>query len=295
MRQRILITGGTGFFGKSILDYHRRIPIGELTILSRFASLFVDHYPELSAGVRFVDGDVRTFDVGDDKYDAIIHAATPARTDVEDDEMRSIIIDGTANALRQAKKCGASKFMLISSGGVYGDGLRGPVSETDTPFPCTAYGQSKLVAERMAVASGLHVLLPRCFAFVGRYLPRDAHFAIGNFIRDAIEGRDIVIKGDGSPVRSYMHADDLVKWLCTILEHGESGRVYNVGSDEAISIRDLATLVRDTLGSTSKVKVLGEVVPGAANYYIPDISRVKQELGLMPVALLREAIYLSVS
>lgn len=255
----------------------------------------MERCPDLSEGVRFVEGDVRSFDVGNEKYDVVIHAATPARVDLPDDEMRSIIIDGTSNAIAQAKKCNASRFMMVSSGGVYGKGFPRPISEEDTPCPCTAYGIAKLEAENMAVESGLYTLLPRCFAFVGKHLPQDAHFAIGNFIRDAIEGRDIVIKGDGSPVRSYMHADDLVKWLCAILEHGESGRVYNVGSDEAISIRDLATLVRDTLGSTSKVKVLGEVVPGAANYYIPDISRVKQELGLMPVALLREAISLSVS
>jgi len=308
--KRILITGGTGFFGKSILDYLARHACDfEITILSRRGFKTTDladstdcpagnlstHSlnplnPLLKISLCQLIGDVRTFDLGVSRFDSVIHAATPARADVPDDEMRSIIINGTANALQQAKKCGAEKFMMVSSGGVYGKGLIGPVSETDEPHPYTAYGIAKLEAEQMAVDSGLHVLLPRCFAFVGRHLDRNAHFAIGNFIRDALEGNDIVINGDGTPMRSYLYADDLVEWLFAILEHGESGRVYNVGSDEAISIRDLATLVRDTLGSSSEVKVLGQSVPGAANCYVPNIDRIKRELGMKIRVSLKEAI-----
>ena len=291
--KRILITGGTGFFGKSILDYNRRHPLGELTILSRSASRFAANNPELSAGVRFIEGDVRTFSVGEAEFDWVIHAATPARTDVADDEMRSIILDGTANALRQAKACGAEKLMMVSSGGVYGRGFARPISETDEPRPVTAYGIAKLEAERMVVDSGLFTLLPRCFAFVGKYLDRHAHFAIGNFIRDALRGEDLVIRGDGTSVRSYLYADDLVEWLWAILEHGVSGRVYNVGSDESVSIRELAHLVGKSLGAKGSVRVWGQSVPGAANVYVPDIGRAKAELGLRVKIGLAEAIRLS--
>jgi len=292
--KRILITGGTGFFGKSILDYFSRFPADcEFTILARHScnswNSWLKHHPHQ------ILGDVRTFDIGTSRFDWVIHAATPARVDVPDDEMRSIIVDGTANALRQAKKSGATKFMMVSSGGVYGKDFTRPVSEGDEPRPVTAYGIAKLEAERMAVDSGLHVLLPRCFAFVGRHLDRNAHFAIGNFIRDARAGSDIVINGDGTPMRSYLYADDLVEWLFAILERGESGRVYNVGSDKAISIRDLAVLVRDVLGSKSEVKVLGQAVPGAANYYVPNVDRIKRELGMEIKVPLEEAIRSSAS
>lgn len=290
MSRRILITGGTGFFGKSILDYHRRHSLGALTILSRSASAFMERCPDLSEGVRFVEGDVRSFDVGNEKYDVVIHAATPARVDLPDDEMRSIIIDGTSNAIAQAKKCNASRFMMVSSGGVYGKGFPRPISEEDTPCPCTAYGIAKLEAENMAVESGLYTLLPRCFAFVGKHLPQDAHFAIGNFIRDALAGHDIVINGDGSPIRSYLYADDLVEWLFAILERGESGRPYNVGSDEQISIRDLAYKVNGALDGTSEIRVLGAAVPGAANCYVPVVDRAKSELNVKIMVALDEAI-----
>jgi len=279
--KRILITGGTGFFGKSILDYFARNPGEyEFCTLSRHGGDIV--------------GDVRTFELDDERFDWVIHAATPARADVPDEEMRSIIIEGTANALRQAQKCGAQKFMMVSSGGVYGKGFAGAVSEEEEPHPYTAYGQAKLEAEQMALDSGLQVYIPRCFAFVGKYLPRDAHFAIGNFIRDALAGKDIVIRGDGTPMRSYMYADDLVEWLFAILERGVPGRVYNVGSDEAISIRDLAVLVRDALGATSEVKVMGAAVPGAADFYVPKVECAKKELGLSIKVALRDAVRLSI-
>ena len=291
---RVLITGGTGFFGKSILDYFSRNPRGYVfTVLSR-RGLNPEFLSQINQSgnqaIAQIIGDVRSFDVGSARFDAVIHAATPARVDVPDDEMRSIIVEGTANAIRQAKKCGAYKFMMVSSGGVYGSGFTQPIAETGRPHPHTTYGQAKLVTERMVVESGFHVLLPRCFAFVGRFLDRNAHFAIGNFIRDALAGNDIVVKGDGSPIRSYLYADDLVEWLFAILERGESGRVYNVGSDEAISIRDLACLVRDELKSTGKVKILGNHLVGAANCYVPNVDRIRSELGVSVKTGLRESI-----
>lgn len=290
--KRILITGGTGFFGKSIVDYLSRHPEEvELTVLSRhgFGPAFEPPVP-----VRILTGDVRTFDVGTAKFDWVIHAATPARVDVADAEMRSIVLDGTDNAIRQAFKCGAEKFMMVSSGGVYGRGLAGPVPEDSEPRPVTAYGQAKLEAERRAVASGLFTLIPRCFAFVGKYLPRDQHFAIGNFLADCLAGRDIVIRGSGTPVRSYLYADDLVEWLWAILERGQSGRIYNVGSDCAVSIRELAHCVRDSLGTGVGIRVLGDAaVPGAADVYVPNVRRAQAELGLTVRTSLGDAIRLS--
>lgn len=289
--RKVLITGGTGFFGKSILDYFSQNPCPyDFTLLSRHGLTSNN----LKFQIKQLLGDVRTFDVGSERFDYVIHAATPARTDVPDDEMRSIILDGTANAIRQSKKSGVTKFMMVSSGGVYGKGFTRPISEDDEPHPFTAYGQAKLQAEQMAIDSGLHALIPRCFAFVGKHLDRNAHFAIGNFMRDALAGRDIVINGDGTAMRSYMYADDLVEWLFAILERGVSGRAYNVGSLDGVSIRELANIVRDTLSSNSAVKVLGKSVSGAANYYVPVIKRVADELGLVLKCNLMDAIRRSV-
>lgn len=290
----IFITGGTGFFGKSMLDYRLRHPHwtqDAWTILSRNPQKFLYENPQFARlqGVEFVGGDVRNFDLPKGDFDAVIHAATPALTTLTDEEMTSIIVEGTRHMLDVAKRSGAKKFMLTSSGAVYGPQVS-PVGESASCSPVTAYGKGKLLAEELCCDSGLHVLLPRCFAFVGRYLNRDIHFAIGNFIRDCLAGRTIEIKGDGTPLRSYLYADDLVEWLFAILESGESARPYNVGSGEGISIRDLALKVREVVGSQNEIKVFGQGGVGASSVYVPDVSRAVNELGLQVKTDLKAAI-----
>ena len=298
---RIFVTGGTGFFGKSILDYLKRHPDfragDEWTILSRDPEKFKARNASLldqGRKIGFVAGDVRDFKA-EGRYDEIIHAATAAVTTMADDEMTSTIVEGTRHVLAFAKSCGARKILLTSSGAVYGPQTE-PVGEDAPCNPVTAYGKGKLEAERMCAASGLDAKIVRCFAFVGPYLNRDIHYAIGNFMRDCLAGEPIVIKGDGTPQRSYLYADDLVEWLFAILDRGASGRPYNVGSPEGLSIRDLAERVRAALGAKNDIRVLGVPVPGAApSVYVPDVSRAVRELGLRVTVDLADAVRRSVA
>ena len=140
------------------------------------------------------------------------------------------------------------------------------------------------------VGSGLDVKIARCFAFVGPYLNRTIHFAIGNFMQDCLDGRDIVIKGDGTPLRSYLYADDLVEWLFAILERGKPGRTYNVGSDCAISIAELAEVMLKVLNPGGKVKTLGVALKGRPSVYVPCVARAVEELGLCVCVDLPKAI-----
>ncbi len=295
---QVFITGGTGFFGKSILDYRLRHPAFTdeciFTILSRDPESFLSANPEFIASpkVRWVKGDVRDFDfkAAADDYDAILHAATPASAQIGDAEMLSIIRDGTSHVVEFALAMDCRRVLFTSSGAVYGQQVA-PVDETVPCRPMTAYGRGKLAAERLLLDSGLEVKIARCFAFTGPYLRRDIHYAIGNFIRDALANRAIVVRGDGSPLRSYLHADDLVRWLFTILEKGEAGRAYNVGSDCALSIRELAETVRRALDSKSEIVIEGSPRPGEAPAaYVPVIARARDELGLSVSIPLERAI-----
>ena len=326
--QRIFITGGTGFFGKSILDYRLCHPEfladAEITILSRHPDAFVAANPKLAQqpGIRFVAGDVRTFSTTDftdytdcsapqvhdpcnpcnpwfhaPRFDTVIHAATAAVTTLTDDEMYSTIVDGTRNVLSFAKACGAKRLLFTSSGAVYGP-QTAAVDENTSTNPANAYGRGKLEAERMCIDSGIPTCIVRCFAFTGPYLNRRIHFAIGNFIQNCLDNQPIVIKGDGTPLRSYLYADDLVEWLFAILERGEPGRPYNVGSPHGLSIRELAETVRTALGTHNDIIVQGApqtLKPSnlqtlKPSTYVPIVTRAETELGLAVKVPLADAI-----
>lgn len=299
--RRLFITGGTGFFGKSMLDYRLRHPEwewakAEWVVLSRAPDRFVASCPMLAnqIGVSFVAGDVRDFMFLEGHFDAIVHAATSAVTTLSDDEMTSVILGGARRIANFAKATDCQRVLFTSSGAVYGP-QSAPVAETSPCAPTTAYGKGKLVAEKMIADSGLDVKIARCFAFVGPHLNRNIHYAIGNFMQNCLDGKPIVINGDGTPLRSYLYADDLVEWMFAILERGESGGPYNVGSDRAISIRELAETVRDALDSKSEIVVKGTPVPGAKqSVYVPNIERARNELGLEVKVSLEDAVKFSV-
>jgi dTDP-glucose 4,6-dehydratase len=138
---------------------------------------------------------------------------------------------------------------------------------------------------------GVACAIARCFAFVGPLLPLDRHFAIGNFVRDAMSGNDIEIRGDGTPRRSYMYAADLVRWLLTMLLRAPAGQAFNVGSARSLSIQELAESVRGSLGSTASVKILGKVQQNAPlQQYVPSVHKAERQLGLSCEISLEEAI-----
>jgi len=290
------LSGGTGFFGKSLLSLLKRgYGDGEshFTILTRAPAGFLQSCPEFSgmSNVDFVQGDVRDFVFPRGYFDYVIHAGAPAMLMPPGVE-RDIILRGTERMLSFAKNCGADRFLFISSGGAYGVQPPGLEKIPET-FPChpeTEYGIAKFEAEQMCGASGLDFVIARCFAFTGRYLNREIHFAIGNFIRDALAGKSIVIQGDGTPYRSYLHADDLIEWLRVLLLFGRNGEIYNVGSDEAVSVLELAQTVRDVLHG-GPVDVRQSPVFGAkASRYVPDITKIQREFNVKITYRLREAI-----
>ena len=142
-----------------------------------------------------------------------------------------------------------------------------------------------------AKQKGLHISIARIFALLGPYLPLDTHFAAGNFIRDALYTSEIIVEGDGTAVRSYMDQRDLAEWLIKILMCGIKGKAYNVGSDESISIRELAFLIRDTIAQSKPVKIIGvEKIQNYKNIYVPSIIKAKNDLGLKINYSLEESI-----
>jgi dTDP-glucose 4,6-dehydratase len=299
---RIFITGGTGFFGRALLRYwtegdnHNYPEVA--CILTRNPQKFLVEYPEFNniSWLSFHSGDIcypQTFPKND-RYTHILHAATDSTVGLQLSPLERYhqIAEGTKNLLEYASMNEIKRFLLTSSGGIYGpqpdDMEKIPETysgELSTLNAQNAYSMGKRTAEHLCALYrdryGIDFVIARCFAFVGYDLPMDAHFAIGNFIRDAFREESITVNGDGSPIRSYMDQLDLAIWLSKLLEYGEPGEVYNVGSDIPISIYDLAYLVRDSLAPSKSVHVQGNLkLNGQRNRYIPSIDKATNSLGL---------------
>lgn len=283
--KHIFITGGTGFFGYWLLESfshanHALQLNAHVTVLTRNANTFKEKFPVLANQpfIHYHEGDIRTFEFPAISFNYIIHAGNSTHPDIDEKEQLSTIVDGTERTLDLAKQCEASKFLLVSSGAVYG---KQPLTvshlQEDMPFVRSekesAYIKGKRLAEKLAeeYADHFSIKIARCFAFVGPLLPLDSHFAIGNFIQAFLQNQPVHVK-NANTWRSYLYAADLMIWLWTILVRGESLRPYNVGSDKAINMAELAKLVSPT-GSIS-------INLGEESRYIPDITRAQTELGL---------------
>ena len=308
----LLIVGGSGFFGKSILDAFQRgllkqWSIEKIIFVSRNANKLTSTNPELNNdNVELLDVDITSVDVLP-FADYVIHAAASSdasKYTSQSDIEKKNIIQGTLNYCRLATRFHKdSMIVFTSSGAVYGyqpeyvkylteDMAFGDIENLDEVKKSYAYAKrdSEFSMQELGRV-GLNVSIARCFSFIGKYLPKDQHFAIGNFIADGIAGRDINIKADRKVYRSYMYADDLVRWLMTLAENANPKcPIYNVASDEEVEIKELADIVANifNVGVQSLENNATHI-----DRYIPSVGKANNELGLCSDYELNEAIIIS--
>jgi len=310
--QRLFITGGTGFFGCWLVEsfcYINQLHSlnARATLLTRDPGVFARKCPHLASdrAITLHEGDIRNFAFPDGEHRYIIHAATEASAKQAAEaplRMFSTIVAGTERTLEFAATHGTKKFLLTSSGAVYG---KQPADLThvseiyagapDPLDPASVYGESKRASELLCAlyqkTSGLECKIARCWAFCGPHLPLDQHFAIGNFIGDVLAGRPIQINGDGTPRRSYLYAADLAVWLWTILFRAPALVPLNVGSAHDVSILELALTVASTLNPQTEIHVTCKATPGSPVLrYVPCVDRARELLGLRQTIGLRECI-----
>jgi dTDP-glucose 4,6-dehydratase len=295
----LMVIGGSGFFGKSILDaYHRGLlaywSIDSIVVVARSASQLKFTHPKLvSASVVLINEDISSCQKLP-YADYVIHAA--ASTDaanylLKPAEEKKNIQAAVLNYCKLAMKFHQnSKIVYCSSGAIYGQqsplvsGLKeheGFGSIEDMSVVKRDYASAKRDAE-IAIQelglAGLKVSIARCFAFVGPHLKRDQHFAIGNFIEDGINHRPILVNATHQVIRSYMYADDLVVWLMTLVTHANTECLtINVGSDEAINLNNLAQKIADYFEVPAKIP---EITNTRIDRYVPCTEKARNELGL---------------
>lgn len=309
---RFFITGGTGFIGtwlvETLVEANKEYQLNlSITLLTRNYAAYQNKAPHLCSlrEVQYVEGDVRTFIYPEQTFTHVIHGAADACAVLNRNQpllMLNTITNGTQRMLAFAHFINAKKFLFLSSGAIYGkqpvDNLAFSechLGSADNLNTHAAYAIGKLTAEHIcalyAEQYALDIKIARLFSFVGPHLPLNKHYAIGNFIRDALAGHSIQVKSDGSAYRSYLYAADLIIALLHILCVGKTMQPYNVGGDQAISIQALANMIAKQFTPALDVVIGGALSRSTSERYIPDISRIRHEFGLHSFVALSVAIH----
>lgn len=310
--KRILITGGTGFIGTWLLETIAWVNDKwnyscQVYVPTRNPEAFAHKAPHLAArlDIHLLRGNIVSFLYPDVPCDFIIHAAAPgtsAGISLNPLETADTIVNGTRRVLDFAVQKCVQSLMFVSSGAVYGtqppEIEQTPEDYSGAPDlinPKSAYGEAKRYAEMLCALfqqkSGVPTRIARPFTFVGPYQDLNAGFAVTDFIRDGLRGLPLQINGDGTTVRSYCYTADLTAALWKVLLAGSVGRVYNIGSNESVSILSLAREVASALKTPVEIVVRDRPVPGRKGArYVPNIGRMQTELNIAPWTSRKEAV-----
>ena len=313
---RILLTGGTGFVGKWMLQTAKIAQANsqnkiELVIPTR--RLSAQHVQDAIAigcpNVSWVEDDFLTNAPDLGHVDMIIHTATPASAQLNAEnpaEMLRINVEAMKSVLKYAGN--NQPLLFTSSGAVYGTQPQtvsripeGTVQPNPPARQLNAYARGKQIAEQLCREAGdigqCSPIIARLFAFGGEYLPRDTHFAIGNFIQNALDRQPIAIQGDGRARRSYLYGADMATWLWGALAHdgAKNAAPFHIGSEHSVSILELAQTVADVsaevLNYVPEITVAKAIDPSEpVHQYVPANSHTRQTLQVAEWTSLEEMI-----
>jgi dTDP-glucose 4,6-dehydratase len=309
--QQIFITGGTGFIGtwlvESLVWANDRLNLNaSATLLTRRPDAFRRKAPYAAnhRSIHLHVGEAGNFEFPRGEFSFVIHGATePHIPSTPEEPTANFDLDlrATHRAVEFARTHGTKRFLFTSSGKAYGNQ---PSDMTNVPeeypgAPLTTdlsalYGQAKHASEVVCALYGgqfsFTTVLARLFAFAGPHLPLKLNFAIGNFIKDVLQGGPVRIAADGTPYRSYLYAAEMAMWIWTLLIRGQS-RVYNVGSAEGLTIAQLARCVVENTVPGTPIEIAHKPVPGMPpSRYVPAVDRVRKEFGLRQILPLDEQI-----
>jgi UDP-glucose 4-epimerase len=303
MESPVLLTGGAGFLGSHILDRLLSQQV-ETVVLDNFSSGQRENiaHHRGSKLLKIVEGDIRDREAVDRALRGcrtIIHlAANPEVRMGDPEEHLEHNIRGTLNILEAARRLDISLIAFASSSTVYGEAKTLPTPEDYTPMkPISTYGASKLACEALLSAYahtyGLPAVALRYANIVG---PRARRGVVYDFTRKLIANpRRLEILGDGTQKKSYIWVGDAVEaTLKTVERRTGDFEAYNVGSIDAITVREVADAVCEALNLKGVEYVFaggpgGRGWPGDVKFMHLDISRL-MALGWRPRYNSREAV-----
>lgn len=276
----LLILGGTGLFGKTLLPaLLKEIEINNIKtkiyVITRNKNNALANIPVLSNAIF----DLIEFDFlhGSDfkctiKCSYILHMAATAAHEtfsgISQIKKYQLLVNSTNFITKLITNMPIKRVVFVSSGIAYGDvvkyseGSFGVINHLD-PSSSLALGKvtSEYILKNICDKTNTELKIARCFSFISKFLPLDIHYAIGNFVKAAIDGKDIIIRGDGKDIRSYQHVEDAVAWISYLMTNKNAPLILNIGSDKSISIENLAFLVKRLVNQNCEVVIQNKNPP----------------------------------
>lgn len=321
-RMKVFMTGGTGFYGSWVLAgfialRDAGVPI-EMTVLSRNPETFLSENPLLrqTPGLTFMSGDVAKSEVPRGTTHVFHFATTPTDRALDggdssesEQNMKRTIVDGTKHMLAESVRVKAKRFVLASSGAVYGEGKTDRPREDELILPrpldpsvkLSVYGKAKRDAEGFCFEASrlrsIETVITRGFSFGGPLFPLDAPYALSSFMKAMLAGEKMVVKNP-TTVRSFLDGRDLARVLWKLMVHGRPGEAYNIGSDDSVSMLGLAKEIQTVAKNMGRpvpeieTPTEGSAASGApkGDVYRPQIEKLSRHFGWRPQVSLRESL-----
>jgi UDP-glucose 4-epimerase len=292
-----LVTGGAGFIGSNIV----KALVGKsftVRVLDNLSTGYKQNIP-VSENVTFVQGDIRDEPVlskAVQGVDTIFHLAASVgnRRSLENPLMDAEInVIGTLRLLEAARKAKVKKIVFTSSAAIFGELRILPISEDHPISPDSFYGASKFAAERdCLIYGGLHGISVTCLRPFNVYGPNQRYDVYGNVIpifgNRVLEGKKLVIYGDGEQTRDFANVHDVVQ-ANLLAAHAQSSGVFNLASGTQITINHLAALIQKAAGKNVGVEYAPPRL-GDVRHSKGDISAARRELGFRPSVSLEDGL-----
>ncbi|MBX3443179.1 MAG: GDP-mannose 4,6-dehydratase [Planctomyces sp.] len=302
---KCLVTGGAGFIGSHLSEHllaegHDVVIVDDLSTGRRENLDGIADHPRL----RLIQGSITDqLLLSDALHDATVvyHLAAAVGVKlVADDPVHTIEtnIYPTEWLLRLAAQRGC-RFFLASTSEVYGKNAKSVWTEEDdlhlgpTSKPRWAYGCSKAIDEFLALAYhrkyGLPVVIGRFFNVVGPRQVGHYGMVVPRFVDQALSGGPIVVYDDGTQVRCFAHVREIVGAVHRLIETPEAaGRIFNIGSDQPVSVRELAEEVVRRVDPSVRIDYQPYHEAYGADFEdvrrrVPDVSRLEATIGSKPV------------